>query len=630
MTQPIKSGLEVQCLHYIALFCLFIFTISIYWPGLDSRFLLDDFSNLRELDTVKDYGYRFFAFSTGIAGPSGRPISLATFAFQHASWPDSAFDFKLVNLIIHLINGLLIYLISIFISKLVINNKFRTYLPIIATSLWLLHPIQLTTTLYVVQRMTSLSAFFILLGVLTYLCMRFRHLYKQSIYNDFFIGMMLLGITSLAILCKENGVLLLIYIWCLELTVLSQLKKPWYFSRWIILFLLFPIMLLIIYMSVKFNVNLNGYAFRDYGIVEKSLTEIAVLASYLKQIVIPNPSSFGLYHDDYQIVKNYFSVNYIVSALLVIGLLVSAIKYRVTKPIFSFSVLWFFSGHLLESTYLNLELYFEHRNYLPIYGIVFGIACVFVNLFQAAKYITWSIFCMFTYYALVIGITVLEIDLWSKPTLQIVEWARNQPNSSRAKNDLYYLYLNHNDDRAITINEEIKALNPGSLYPYIEELKFNSCHKENAITEKQWQVFYTIARKSRPTNLSAITALDNLTLSILKSECSTINTDDFKQLLNVLIKNNKYDAFNKSYFYEYLSSIEIFDGNIIKGLEYLKLSNSILPKLDKQLREILLLKKMGEYAIAMKKRDELLYSIKQNQSRWVYKKATKHFEQILN
>ncbi|MBK8990198.1 MAG: hypothetical protein IPM40_00205 [Gammaproteobacteria bacterium] len=39
-----------------------------------------------------------------------------------------------------------------------------------------------------------------------------------------------------------------------------------------------------------------------------------------------------------------------------------------------FALLWFVAGHLLESTVIGLELYFEHRNYMPSVGVWIALA----------------------------------------------------------------------------------------------------------------------------------------------------------------------------------------------------------------------------------------------------------------
>ena len=52
------------------------------------------------------------------------------------------------------------------------------------------------------------------------------------------------------------------------------------------------------------------------------------------------------------------------------ALLRLALVVRKKQPLVSLGVLWFFTGHLLESTILPLEIAHEHRNYLPLLGII--------------------------------------------------------------------------------------------------------------------------------------------------------------------------------------------------------------------------------------------------------------------
>ena len=583
----IKEKLAIERWHFVMLLCLLILTTLIYWPGLDSRFLLDDFSNLRDLDTIKAYGFPYFIFATDITGPSGRPLSLVTFALQHASWPDIPFDFKLVNLVIHLLNGCLIYIISAYLAVFFKQSIFQKYIPIIATGLWLLHPIQLTTTLYVIQRMTLLSSFFILLGVLTYLYMRLKHSQEQSLYKDCFTGGLILFFTSLAILCKETGVLLLVYILSLELTILINLQRPKYWSRWVMFFLLSPILLLIFYLAFKFEANLNGYAFKDYGVFEKSLTEIVVLLEYIMNILLPSPSSFSLYHDNYDMVRSIYSGRFILSVLVLLMLLISALIKRKSHPIYSFVILWFLGGHMLESTYLNLEPYFEHRNYLPSYSISLGISWGFIYLLAISKNRLWIVLASSMYCSLVLAVTVIEIDLWSKPRLQIIEWSKNQPYSIRAKKDLYNLYINHDTDKAQIIIEEIKLLRPSSFDPYIEQIILDNCVIEKANSHAQWHVYQAVAETSIQSGLNVIISLDKLILRIAKEECSNIDSDNLKKLIISLINNRHYDGFNHAYFYEFLSGLEIISGNFNEGLKYLKISDNLLPRMDKKVRAVL-------------------------------------------
>ncbi|TQE98130.1 MAG: hypothetical protein FKY71_15460 [Spiribacter salinus] len=64
----------------------------------------------------------------------------------------------------------------------------------------------------------------------------------------------------------------------------------------------------------------------------------------------------------------------------VVALAVSAIKLRRRLPLYAAGIRFFLVGHLLESTFIPLELYFEHRNYLagallwlPVGGACFAL-----------------------------------------------------------------------------------------------------------------------------------------------------------------------------------------------------------------------------------------------------------------
>ena len=82
--------------------------------------------------------------------------------------------FKLTNLLIHIVNsGLLMCLLVLLWPLLKFPGQFSTIQiglsVLLMTNLWALHPLQVSTVVYVVQRMTSMAATFVLLGA--YVCL---------------------------------------------------------------------------------------------------------------------------------------------------------------------------------------------------------------------------------------------------------------------------------------------------------------------------------------------------------------------------------------------------------------------------------------------------------------------------
>jgi uncharacterized membrane protein YhfC len=87
---------------------------------------------------------------------------------------------------------------------------------------------------------------------------------------------------------------------------------------------------------------------------------------YLSLLWLPRPFSSGLFNDQYAASTSLIHPLSTLWALLAMVALISgAWWFRRRYPAWSLAVLFFFAGHLLESTSIPLELYFEHRNYVP-------------------------------------------------------------------------------------------------------------------------------------------------------------------------------------------------------------------------------------------------------------------------
>ncbi|RKZ70641.1 MAG: hypothetical protein DRR19_33295, partial [Candidatus Parabeggiatoa sp. nov. 1] len=259
-------------------FIVLIGATWIYWAGLHGTYLLDDNPNLSSLGDINESTDKFteiVRFTTeGTAGQLGRPVSLITFALQTHYWHGNVWHFRYVNLMIHLVSGCLIFWLLLYLTRIMaLPEKRGLWLALLTTSLWLLHPFQVSTVLYVVQRMTELSALFTLAALLIYVRSRQRFaeglLTPTAFWISISIGIGLGGI--LATLSKENGVLLVLYVLVLEATVLRTLPKPRYWPIWGGLFLYLPLLILASYFIWHFNGILGGYQIRHFTMGERLL-----------------------------------------------------------------------------------------------------------------------------------------------------------------------------------------------------------------------------------------------------------------------------------------------------------------------------------------------------------------------
>ena len=360
---------------------------GIYHPGVYGPFIFDDISNITKNSLIQIQNLSQSSIiasgSSGEAGPLKRPISMLSFALNYYfSGGYSTSVFKTTNIIIHCLNATLVFVLCLQLFKRAAMSSvyFTSNTPLFWFAsgiglIWAVHPINLTSVLYVVQRMTSLSTLFSLGCVIFYLSARNRWLSHS--YSSHVGGLFCASIISLllALFSKENAVLIPIIILLIEMVLYSN-EKPWYLINKLskqqkLIGSAIIITLTISALLWAIDYAAGGFNSRPFTMAERVLTESRVLCFYLSLILVPRINGFGLFHDDIAISSSLFSPwTTITSIAFIIALLATAFYYRKRKPLFALGIGWFFIGHLLESTFFPLEIAHEHRNNLPSIGII--------------------------------------------------------------------------------------------------------------------------------------------------------------------------------------------------------------------------------------------------------------------
>ncbi len=362
-------------------------TVLVYLPGLSGDYMFDDTGNLlenRSLDIesldLDALGKAAFSARSGVLR---RPVSMASFALNRYFFGIHPFPHKVINLGIHLATGLLLFLLARMLVahyrqqlRPQLSDRAVFWLPLAVTALWLVHPLNLTSVLYIVQRMTSLAALFTVAGLCLYVIGRRRMLDGKHGMSWLLAG--LFGCGALAILSKETGVLLPLYMLVIEIALFRFRDSRGRTDRGVallfVLTLLLPALLAGLYLALK-PAHLLNYAARDFTLGERLLTEGRVVVFYLKMIVMPRIQELGLYHDDIAVSRALLDPPATLYALLALAaLLAAAAALWRRAPLVSLGILWFFAGHALESTIFPLEIAHEHRNYLAGFGILLAFA----------------------------------------------------------------------------------------------------------------------------------------------------------------------------------------------------------------------------------------------------------------
>lgn len=415
-------------------------TTLLYWPGLNGPLLLDDIDNLLPLG--RNGGVQgmndvlTFVFGNQ-SGPGGRPLSMLSFLIDARNWPPPVAALKYTNLMLHLLSGVLSCWLVLCIGRAMQWRESRAIgLALVVALLWLIHPFNVSTTLYVVQRMTQLMTLFSLAALILYCQGRMlagEHPRRALLCH----GLALFPFGVLAVMSKENGVLLLLLMAVLECTVLRSYPRPLWFRVCYRVCILLPLLLVLGYFAWSVLTSLANYEFRPFSLQERLLTQGRVLWYYLAGILLPFSHALGLFHDDLVISTSWLHPLSTLPAWLgIIGLLVLALRRISRQPLLALAVLWFLSMHLLESTLLPLELYFEHRNYMAMIGPL--LAVVHYTDQGARRWLAHRPGLLLAGLLALVSVgfawqTAVQANRWGDPLRLLSTWAQQHPRSPRAQ-----------------------------------------------------------------------------------------------------------------------------------------------------------------------------------------------------
>ncbi|PIE44471.1 MAG: hypothetical protein CSA50_00510 [Gammaproteobacteria bacterium] len=457
---------------------LFVGVFIVFFPGAkDGTLVLDDLHVIYNLATVKDMpwleGYINYLFQH--RGYFDRPISYLTFYLQKQSLDAGLYPFKLFNIVLHAVNTVLVFalIVQILRTRYLSLNRFLLITAAVLAFLWAVSTIQVSTVLYATQRMTLLSATFSLLALLV-----FGYLRKQNDIRLQLSGLLFVvcPLIVLGFLCKENAFLVFLYLLVLDGTVYNKMPAHKWYLVWRRLFVLLPILLLVLYFVSDIERHfIANFSFREFDVGERFLTQHRIVLEYIAKFFFPFVYHFGVINTEFAVSHSFVQpISTSISFVLIWGAIFAAFYYRHKKPLLCFGVLFFFAGHAMESSVLSLELYFEHRNYLPVAGLVMVMAAGVISFYEKVAQeqsvrigrlaSLFAVIMASVYLIFVVVKTRAEVELWTNPVRQAFVWYTHSPKSQRAHSHLgstlfsYGLYK-----EAASLYQQTNHLFPGDI-----------------------------------------------------------------------------------------------------------------------------------------------------------------------
>jgi tetratricopeptide (TPR) repeat protein len=572
----------------------FLLTVICYWPSLSGPFVFDDIPNLELLGhggglTSPDK-YVEFIFSAE-SSTLGRPVSLFSFTLNGQDWPTDPRPFRVTNLLLHLVNGLLVFLLTRAIFSTSHRPETAEKLALLCMTLWLLHPLLVSTTAYIVQRMTQLGALFTLAGLLCYVHGR-RHLAEQAPKGWAWIvgGMGFCG--ALALLSKETGILLPGFALVLEVTVFRSKELPHRTRKFLLALFCVPLAALLFYFAFDWRSLEAGFNYRPFSMSERLMTQAVVLVDYLQQAIAPRLSGLGIFHDDYPVSRGLLRpVATLAGVAVIIALAVFALVARKKWPFISLGILWFFVGHSLEAGPIALELYFEHRNYLPLLGPLIAIVSLLpglshriLRLLPVVIVLVVSLECFLTWQA---------AAAWGSESRLMQTALVEHPDSLRARQYVANRYIIHGmHEEALEVQKALAEKHPLHASTRLSILNL-SCLLGLLSAEDLQAATQFVEQADFDSQIVGF--LGPLIANVTANHCDTLDPEGLQTLFDAVLLNphmGQNSSLRGAVYYHKGILYEI-SGRLDDALASLEASYEARPEIDIRLQQVVWLLEAG-------------------------------------
>jgi tetratricopeptide (TPR) repeat protein len=337
-----------------------------------------------------------------------RKVAYITFSLNQLIAPFSPLNFRILNILIHILTSSLIYVLAYKSVMLYAgypapgarNRKDALpetlhdqafYAALFSSVLFALHPININAVAYIVQRMASLATLFVLSAMLSYVAATESADRRKAVILYALSGIFVIA----GIFSKENAVMAIPLILLYDYIFLSRCTWGLFRKRMLLvcgmgilsvgmsfaLLKMHGALFDLVQYFMSPNQPLTGKGWMAVDVywtpLQHILTEFRVISRYLFLILLPLPNFLVFDWWSFPISRGLTDPGMtLVSMIVILSLIIVSLWKLKRYPMICFGILWYLCAISLESFLaLGSDLYFEHRNYLPVSGLFIGISC---------------------------------------------------------------------------------------------------------------------------------------------------------------------------------------------------------------------------------------------------------------
>lgn len=441
-----------------AVHCLFIVLagLLVYAGTFHVPFVFDDFSSIVGNPVIRNLD-NFFSNGIGYRYNPRRFIGYLSFAVNFRFGGLDVAGYHLVNIVIHLANALLVYLIvrmtmrtpRLAGSRLIPRGG---HIALASGLLFAVHPVETQAVTYIVQRFASLATMFYLGAIALYAAGRLAHTradrFRGAGSTALLCSAVLAGIVAQG--TKEIAVTLPFAVFLYEeLFFPPSSRKRGVFFCSIVMAAVSAVILMAYGTGTSIDKLLSDVG-GEMGAASVSpgrylLTQFRVIVTYVRLVFLPLQQNidyaYPVYHSLYQ--PQVLASLVVILMLLGTGVALFVRANRGGDPglrLLSFGIFWFFLTLSVESSVIPIaDVIFEHRLYLPSAGAFMAISAGIAFLGGRAPRTVVAVGCLLLF--VLAGATLQRNAVWSNAEALWRDAIAKSPDKARPYNELGNVYV---------------------------------------------------------------------------------------------------------------------------------------------------------------------------------------------
>ncbi|MDD5571400.1 MAG: tetratricopeptide repeat protein [Bacteroidales bacterium] len=410
----------------------------------------------------------FFSTKTFV-GANYHPVTVLSYAIDYHFFKLDPHKYHLMNLIFHLLNVLLVFILVYIITK-------RDSAAIIVSLLFGIHPMHVESVAWIAERKDVLYTLFFLGSLIFYV--KYIKKDKNYFYLCLSLFALLLSLYSKpAAVCLPGVIVLLDYYYGRKLNTKLIIEKIPYF------------ILALIFGLITMNAQKEFGAFNKlvaYNFIDRIFMACHSLMFYIYKMFAP----VGLAAMHYYPFKNkgWLPINYYLSFLIIIAIIYCVYRFKNYRKLLAFGLLFYVVTILLviQLVPIGNAIVAERYSYVPYIGLFFIIGQFYCDIEdkknKLMKFVKYAFIGVLFIYTMFFSYSTWQRNkVWENCVTLFVDAAKKYPLNNEAHSQVASAKMKFRDydgvieaaTKAININANCMAAhyNRGMSYYYQKKYK---------------------------------------------------------------------------------------------------------------------------------------------------------------